>query len=268
MIQICRNRGLFSHTFTSADARYQQMQQYLRLGIPHLDDVIKLYPGSLTLIQGELSLKVARTFIAQLTVSLLSNNPETDLAFVDGANVFPYYNVSFEARKQGFDPLSILDRIQLARAFNYHQVTEILTKKLPKLIDTNPSIRIVLVPQISSLYLSDEALQYLEYDKLTVVSSILELTQAVGKLKSLTIQNDLIGLMTAENAPRSQKPLGGTFFAHAATDIIRVEASPASRNSSSDYALLFTVQKGGPPVQAALTHQQIGKQQIPLTEFW
>ncbi|MHA2224150.1 MAG: hypothetical protein ACXAC8_03025 [Candidatus Hodarchaeales archaeon] len=267
MIQDHRYRKTYPNTFISAAARQQQLRQCFQFGIPQLDDVVELYPGSLSLIQGELPRAISRFLLTQLTVSLLSNNPGTDLAFVDGANVFPYYNVSLEAKKRGLDPLAILDRIQLARAFNYHQVTEILTKKLPKLINANPKIRIILVPQISSLYLSKEALQYLGYDKLTATSSILELTQALGKLKSLTIQYDLIGLMTAENAPRSRKPLGGTYFAHAATDIIRVEATSASSNPS-DYTLLFTVQKGGAPVQAALTPQPTGNQPTPLTEFW
>ena len=268
MIREYQNREVLPDNFTSADVRHLQLQQCLRLGITHLDDAFVLYPGSLILIQGDLPNSILRPFITQLTVALLTNNPLVDLAFVDGANLFPYFEISHEARKQGLDPLGILNRIQLSRAFNYHQMTEILYTKLPRLINTNPRIRIVLVPQISSLYLSKEALQYLEYDKLTSTSSILELTQAVGKLKSLSLQYDLVGITTAENAPHSNhKALGGTFLSHSATDVIRVAVTPGG--SRHNYTLLFSVQKGGPTVQVKLSYTA-GKEeeQVPLTQFW
>ncbi|MHA2204185.1 MAG: hypothetical protein ACW991_10895 [Candidatus Hodarchaeales archaeon] len=269
MIQDYQNREVLPDNFVSADVRQQQLRQCLRLGIAHLDDAFVLYPGSLVLIQGNLPNSILRTFITQLTVSLLISNPSVDLAFVDGANLFPYFEISLEARRYGLDPLGILDRIQLSRAFNYHQMTEILYTKLPRLIETNPRIRIVLVPQISSLYLSKEALQYLEYDKLTSTSSILELTQAIGKLKSLSLQYDLVGITTAENAPHSNhKALGGTFLSHSATDVIRVAVTPDSNRQN--YALLFTVQKGGPVVQVKLSYtaEREEKHQVPLTQFW
>ena len=269
MIQDYRNRETLPDTFVSADVRHQQLRQCFRLGIAHLDDVLMLYPSSLALIQGDLPSSILRSFITQLTVTLLTNNPSVDLAFVDGANLFPYFEISHEARKQGLDPLGILDRIQLSRAFNYHQMTEILYTKLPQLIDTNPRVRIALVPQISSLYLSKEALQYLEYDKLTSTSSILELTQAIGKLKSLSLQYDLVGITTAEKAPHSSyKALGGTFLSHSATDIIQVAVAPDSNRQN--YTLLFTVQKGGPIAQVKLSYtaRKEEEPQVPLTQFW
>ncbi|MFX1515783.1 MAG: hypothetical protein ACFFC6_05695 [Promethearchaeota archaeon] len=269
MIQEYQNREVLPDKFISADVRHQQLQQYLQLGITHLDDAFVLYPGSLVLIQGDMPNSILRSFITQLTVALLINNPSVDLAFIDGANLFPYFEISHAARKQGLDPLRILGRIQLSRAFNYHQMTEILYTKLPRLIDTNPRTRIVLVPQISSLYLSKEALQYLEYDKLTSTSSILELTQAVGKLKSLSLQYDLIGMTTAENAPHSNyKALGGTFLSHSATDVIRVAVTPGS--SRHNHTLVFSVQKGGPTVQVKLSYTtgREEEHQVPLTQFW
>lgn len=269
MIQDYRNREALPDNFISADVRHQQLRQCLRLGIAHLDDVFVPYPGSLALVQGDLPNSILRSFITQLTVSLLTSNPSVDIAFVDGANLFPYYEISLEAKKHGLDPLGILDRIQLSRAFNYHQMTEILYTKLPQLIDTNPRIRVILVPQISSLYLSKEALQYLEYDKLTSTSSILELTQAIGKLKSLSLRYDLVGITTAENAPHSNhKALGGTFLSHSATDVIRVTVTLGSNRQN--YTLLFSVQKGGPVVQVKLSYTTASgeKQQIPLTQFW
>lgn len=264
------DRELNANSFTSAwDLRYQPR---FRFGLPSLDELIGggMPSGSLTLIQGDLPSSILRTLVTKLAVGLLLAN-DIDIAFIDGANLFPYYEISLEVKKRGFDPLIILDRIQLARAFNYHQVTEILTNRLPQLLVENPRIRIIFVPQISSLYLSKEALQYLEYDKLTVKSSLQELTQAVGKLKSLTLQHGLLGIMTAASAPLSrQKPLGGTFLAHSSNQIIRVVAT--SGVTKQDYKLIFNLQQdpAKPVAQVKLSSRtkDRGKQRMPLMKFW
>ncbi len=269
MVLESSDRELNANSFTSAwDLRYQPR---VRFGLPSLDELIGegMPSGSLTLIQGDLPPSILRSLVTKLTVGLLMAN-DIDLAFIDGANLFPYYEISQEVKKRGFDPLVILDRIQLARAFNYHQVTEILTNRLPQLLIENPRIRIVLVPQISSMHLSKEALQYLGYDKLTVTSSLQELTQAVGKLKSLTLQHNFLGVMTAASAPSSQKPLGGTFLAHSANQIIRVVTTPSG--TKKDYKLIFTLQQdpAKPVAQVKLSSRtkDRGKQRMPLTRFW
>ncbi len=265
-------RESYWNDFISAEEVHLRMQNGFRSGFPQLDELLGLYglyAGSLTLIQGDLPRSILRSLIIKLTVNLLIANPGVDLAFVDGENLFPYYELSLEVRKRGFDPLAILDRIQLSRAFNYHQMTEILTKQLPQLIAENPRIRIVLVPQVSSQFLSKEAMQYLQYDKLPATESLYELTQAIGRLKSLILQHDLIGIMTAASAPNSkQKPLGGTFLAHTAATIIRVTVG--SSGTAKDYKLRFTVQKGGPVLQVALSRRSRtqSRNQIPLTKFW
>jgi RecA/RadA recombinase len=272
MIEEQYHRENYWNNFISAEEVHLRMQNGFRSGFPQLDELLGLYglyPGSLTLIQGDLPRSILRSMIVKLTTNLLITNPRVEIAFVDGENLFPYYELSLEVRKRGFDPLTILDRIQLSRAFNYHQITEILTKQLPQLIAENSRIRIVLVPQISSQFLSKEALQYLQYDKLPATESLFELTQAVGKLKSLILQYDLLGIMTAASAPNSKhKPLGGTFLAHAATTIIRVAIG--SKSTSKDYNLCFTVQKGGPVIQVALSERSttLSKQQTSLTRFW
>lgn len=264
------DQDLNANSFTSAwDLRYQPR---FRFGLPILDKLIGegMPTGSITLIQGDLPSSILRSLITKLAVGLLLTN-EVDIAFVDGANLFPYYEIALEVRRRGYDPFTMLNRIQLARAFNYHQMTEIITNRLPQLIAENPSIRIVLLPQISSLHLSKEALQYLGYDKLTATSSLLELTQAVGKLKSLTLQHNLLAIMTAASAPHSsRKPLGGTFLAHSSNQIIRVTAT--SNNIKRDYKLLFTLQQDPtrPEIQLRLSSQTKDrtKGRIPLTEFW
>ena len=222
----------------------------------------------MTLIQGDLPRSILRTFITQLTVGLLFSNPDFDLAFVDGANVFPYYELSFEVKRRGVDPFIMLDRIQLARAFNYHQITTILSVQLPPLVAKNPRLQIVLIPQISSHYLSPEALQYLEYDKRPMSTSLIEFTQALGALKKLVLKTGIIAIMTAASAPHSKrKPLGGTYLAHTATNIFRITLKAGK--TSNDYRLKFSLQKHPtqPVIRSVLKKRTRGTQLIPLTHF-
>ncbi|MFX1254112.1 MAG: hypothetical protein ACFFCZ_21040 [Promethearchaeota archaeon] len=266
------DRGANAADFISAwDLRHQQQ---FKFGLPALDELIGdgVPAGCLTLIQGQLPHSVLRSLITKLTVGLLLANSKFNIAFIDGANLFPYYEISIEVRKRNCDPLAILGRIQLSRAFNFHQMTEILINNLPRLVRNNPSIRIVLVPQISSHYFSKEALQYLQYDNLSIEkASLLELTQAVGILKSLVLQYDLLGIMTAASAPYSRhKPLGGTYLAHSTCPIIRAEVTPNS--TQKEHSLTFTLQKDSskPVMQVSLPNEleKQKKQYIPLTRFW
>jgi hypothetical protein len=262
---------LNSNSFTSAWDL--QSQQRFKFGLEQLDELIPngILTGSLTLIQGELPRYVLRRLITDLTVSLLLASSR-DIAFIDGANVFPFYEISVEAKKRGFDPIGILDRIQLARAFNFHQMTEILTKRLPQLLTIHPCVKIVLIPQISSQYLSQEALQYLQYDKLTFTTSILELTSALGKLKSLVLRHDLLGIMTAESAPHSRhKALGGTYLAHCANQVIRADVTPGK--TRSEYDISYTLEQDPEMPRLHVIHETRNNHSnehtiMPLNHFW
>ncbi|MFW9854721.1 MAG: hypothetical protein ACFFFG_06655 [Candidatus Thorarchaeota archaeon] len=259
--------GYSTNSFISADARYAQLQDCLRFGITQLDELLvgALRPGSLVLFYGEWSRGSLRKFITQMTVSLLSSNPTVDIAFVDGANIFPYHDVSLEVRKQGYDPLKSLDRIQLARAFNYHQITEIVTKNLPQLIHERPTIRLIFVPQISSQYLSEEAAQYLAYAKQPAIASLAELKTTVGKLKSLALQYDLAVITTAEPAPHSRnKALGGTFIAHAATTVVRVSPDPARGRQVTNYRFFLQQDPAHPETVGQIKAQPL-RMDHPLT---
>jgi hypothetical protein len=236
----------------------QHSKRY-KFGVLSLDALnpTGLVPGNLFLLQGSINRKLLRLLVTNLSIGLLTANEPAEIAFVDGANIFPYYEISTEARKRGYDPLVILDRIQLARAFNYHQITEIIVNRLPALLKAKPDLRIVLIPQISSQYLSKEALEYLEYARLTPgEGSISELTHAVGMLKSLALEHNLIVIMTADSADNSQtKGLGGTYLSHSAATVIRITSSAGS---TKDYDIHFSLQKdpARPVIQLKHSHRQ------------
>jgi hypothetical protein len=249
---------LKSKPWTSA-YELQRTRRY-KFGVLALDALnpAGLLPGNLFLLQGSINRKLLRLLVTNLSIGLLTANEPAEVAFVDGANIFPYYEISTESRKRGHDPLVILDRIQLARAFNYHQVTEIITNRLPALLKVKADLRIVLVPQISSQYLSKEALQYLEYARISPgEGSISELTHAVGLLKSLALEHDLVVIMTADSADKSHtKGLGGTYLSHSASTVIRMTSSVQS--SAKEYDLHFSLQKdpARPVIQLTHSHRQ------------
>ncbi len=264
--------GTDASSWTSA-WELQQEERY-KSGLLALDALIPegMLPGSLILLQGDINRKLLRHLVTKLSVGFLTTNEPAELAFVDGANLFPYYEIATEARRHGYDPLVILDRIQLSRAFNFHQMTEIITKRLPALLERKKQLRIVFVPQISSQYLSTEALQYLEYAKLSVAEGALsELTQAVGTLKSLALQHNLLVIMTAASATGSKtKGLGGTYLTHSASSVIRMTTS--TQSSAKEYDIHFSLQKdpARPVIQLTHSHRQKkpANNQTLLNRYW
>ena len=142
------SRALTASSWTSA-WELQHETRY-KFGLLSLDALFPdgVLPSSLILLQGDVNRQLLRHLVTKLTIGLLLANEQSDLAFIDGANIFPYYELASETRKRGYDPLLILDRIQLARAFNFHQMTEIATKRLSNLLKVKKQLNIVLVPQI------------------------------------------------------------------------------------------------------------------------
>ncbi len=251
-----------------------QHEKRYRSGLLALDALIPegILPGSMILLQGDLDRKLLRHVVTQLSIGLLTTNDPAELAFVDGANLFPYYEIATEARRQEYDPLVILDRIQLSRAFNFHQMSEILTKRLPKLLEVKNHLKIIFVPQISSQYLSTEALEYLEYAKLSVAEGALsELTQAVGTLKSLALQHNLVVIMTAASATGSKtRGLGGTYLTHSASSVIRMATS--AHSTAKEYDIHFVLQKDPSRPVMQLTHSHRRKKpvndQMLINRYW
>jgi RecA/RadA recombinase len=263
--------GIDANLWTSA-YKLQQQVRY-KSGLLALDALIPdMMPGSLILLQGDIPRKLLRQLVTKISIGLLTVNDPSELAFIDGENLFPYYDIASEARRNGYDPLTILDRIQLSRAFNFHQLTEIITKRLPNLLEVKNQLKIVLVPQISSLYLSTEALEYLEYANLSPAEGALsELTQAVGTLKSLALQHNLVVIMTAASATGSKtKGLGGTYLTHSASSVIRMTSLAGS--SAKEYDIQFSLQKdpARPVVQLTHSHRQktpVNSQTL-LNRYW
>lgn len=185
--------------------------------------------------------KVGNTYIRQLMIQLILHYYNEGVVFIDCTNVFPVTEVleATEEQMPDIDPQLPLRAVQVARAFNYHQATEVLTEALPRLCEegfrftTEPHYwldpffdpptrhiatpRLVIVAGLPDLYLSQEATQYLGYDGRSEWYSILELQKAVGALKALAMRHNFVPIITASTAPKSYvKALGGSYLTHSA----------------------------------------------------
>lgn len=168
------------------------------------------------------TLKGARS-MRQFFVEFILRFYQEGIVFIDCANIFPAYEIVQAAMDRGIlDPEEPLQKVMMARCFNYFQVTQLITELLEE--ELKKGTRIVVISGISELHFSSEAAQFLSYDKQDPSYAIFELTKALGKLKSLTLKYDLNVLMTTSTAPKSiVKALGGTYLHHISTNIFRLE---------------------------------------------
>jgi hypothetical protein len=114
-----------------------------------------------------------------------------------------------------------LSQLHIARAFNYHQIHEVITRHLPEAIRQTSSSVVILLG-LAEQFFSAEAQQNLQYEGRQPLFSLGELTEALGRLKALVLEHQLYCLILTSLAPHSRtKTLGGTFLAHCAGVIVQ-----------------------------------------------
>jgi hypothetical protein len=137
-------------SFTTAKALLHDSTSKLTTGIDALDRALELGVDQLTLFQGEIS----HSFSSLLCVRSVLPKPtglDSDVVFIDGANVFDAYLISEHSIKHQVGPEEILKRIHISRAFTYHQLSPLIREKLPHAIGEFKA-RLVVVSDITKLY--------------------------------------------------------------------------------------------------------------------
>ncbi|MCW4027663.1 MAG: hypothetical protein NWE76_09305 [Candidatus Bathyarchaeota archaeon] len=76
---------------------------------------------------------------------------DSSVVFIDGGNIFDPYLISENARLFSLDPEETLRNIWVSRAFTSHQLTALITEKLPEILDREDS-KLVIVSDIAALY--------------------------------------------------------------------------------------------------------------------
>lgn len=137
-------------SFTTAKALLRGSTSKLTTGIDALDRALELGVGQLAFFQGEIS----HSFSSLLCVRSVLPKPtglDSDVVFIDGANVFDPYLISDHSIKHEIDSEEALKRIHISRAFTYHQLSTLITEKLPHAIGEFKA-RLVVVSDITKLY--------------------------------------------------------------------------------------------------------------------
>ena len=137
-------------SFTTAMAILRGSMFKLTTGIDALDRALELGIGQLVLFEG----KASHAFSSLLCVRAVLPKPiglDSDVVFIDGANVFDAYLISEHSIKHQVDPEEVLKRIHVSRAFTYHQLSTLITEKLPHAIDEFKA-KLVVVSDITQLY--------------------------------------------------------------------------------------------------------------------
>jgi hypothetical protein len=130
-----------------------QDMQILTFGIKKLDILFKgLRCGDFNVFHGTHTCHIISELLC--VRSQLSNalgGLETSAVFIDGGNRFDPYFISDTARFHALDPEEILKNIWISRAFTSHQMTALITEKIPQILDREGS-RLVVVSDVSAPY--------------------------------------------------------------------------------------------------------------------
>jgi predicted RNA-binding Zn-ribbon protein involved in translation (DUF1610 family) len=122
----------------------------LTTGIAALDQTLVLGLGHLAVLHG----KASHSLSALLCVRAVLERPlglDSDVVFIDGGNSFDAYLISEHSIKHELDSEKVLARIHLSRAFTYHQLSRLITEKLPHALD-NFKAELAVVSDITQLY--------------------------------------------------------------------------------------------------------------------
>ncbi len=141
-------------SFTSETRRGSALphdsQPSISTGIERLDRTLILKLGQLVSLQGETSQGLSHLLCVRATLPQ-PLGADSDTIFLDGSNLFDTYTISQHAASLGLDPRKIQERIHLSRAFTYHQLSSLITEKLPRAIDQHDA-GLAIIPDITQLY--------------------------------------------------------------------------------------------------------------------
>lgn len=80
---------------------------------------------------------------------------ETSTVFVDGGNTFGLYDISNIAQLHELDPIEVLERIFISRAFTAHQMTSLVLDRLQDVVKKHKS-KLVVISDIAGMYLDKD----------------------------------------------------------------------------------------------------------------
>jgi hypothetical protein len=132
---------------------------------------------------------------------------------IDSANVIKIEQLTDNAHQLEVDPEVVMDRVYVSRAFNSSQTYDLIMNQLEGFFTRVPA-RTLIVTGLPSLYMQ-EGMEG---------KSLQELSHMASKLKTFTLQRNLVTVVTGPSADgRPQTPAGGKTLASGSQIHIRVD---------------------------------------------
>jgi len=164
---------------------FEKFESDVFIGVEQLDRILGLRCGKFVALHGRPSLDLS--FL--LCVKSILPQPlglDAHVIFVDGGNVFDPYAISEHAIEHELNPEMVLERIHISRAFTYHQLTSLLSKKLPTTMDTYAA-KLVIVSDMTQLYCDPDIRGDDEQDALQIFLKTVRFLRALAERKHVLI---------------------------------------------------------------------------------
>jgi hypothetical protein len=147
-------RLAFSYPLSVVTALSRKSKRVLTLGIPKLDEA---FPG---FQRGEFAVLVGRPLCTMLSFILSvrcqlpfrKSGLNSRVVFIDGGNTFDLYAVSAMVQEFGLEPVSVLGKILVSRAFTAYQLTALVFEKLEKALKKYRA-KLAVISDITGLFL-------------------------------------------------------------------------------------------------------------------
>jgi hypothetical protein len=232
----------------TAQDYYQEIQQNppLPSGDPVLDRLLEggFLPNMVHLLIGPRSYTASilmRTAINALRPRVDGGKEFQNVAYVDGQNLFNPYFLSKLAVASQLNPAVVLNQIQVARAFTWNQMVELVEEKLPKM----EKIDLLLVAGLTDMFeetTQDGSLQQMgqargQNQKISGTSGQIgviqnykafqDLQRMITGLKTVsTISHPIIILTGPFHSKSFNRPAGGQIMTHFANILIGIHDQP------------------------------------------
>ena len=201
----------------------RELQPDLTSGIERLDEILRLNFGQFVTFQGKPAHALSMALCVRATLPQ-PLGPDCDVVFVDGGNLFDPYYISDRSVEHGLDTEKVLERLHISRAFTHHQLTCLITDKLPSAIEKFRA-KLAVVSDITQLYCDPDIQGDDKEDALRIFA------KTAMKLASLARQQKC--LIVATNL-ESRSTLMEHILAKAAHVSVRIE----QEDSLTQFALL------------------------------
>ena len=149
----------------------------LRFGVPSIDEAIGgLEPPSLTVLHGSRhALTLSHLLAVRAQLPLHEHGLDSPVLLIDAGCSFDPHRVSSLAQSHQMNPIHVLERIRLSRAFTVHQLSSLIYGWLPRAMEDHGA-RLVVISDLLGLFAD------LDTPREELLTSFLDLAKSLSNL--------------------------------------------------------------------------------------